>query len=501
MAEAQHKSEEQEIGVEPIDLLLHEGNSEELRSFRERVAEEPMLAFDLADTVTLVERLRTVRTEPNAEFAGKLADVVRRAERRMELARPRQRAPWLLAAAVAVVSFLVAAWSDPLSLREREDTVTAEIETIEAVPAVIEPVLPTAAELAHSDALVAMRRRFEAENATQLSEALESAVLAERDVRRDQLSGWLNPRNALAVLHLDHELRGRVEVRLRALRSEGAMLAADQRAQSLADSIAARLSAGLSSADPDSIPHAELALALRALVAVGASTDARRAALGAGTARLAIRLPMLVGEELVQALAALVETAAVEGLPIRGLAAAGRGLVDEIMLADDETWTRRRPDLLTSRVSTTTLGDAGRTLALLPAFGCATDRCEFVRRLLLGKLRERRGGEQDQPEVLAAMLYGYADLLDSEQERDSLVRQLRRWKPVRLAPDFATVHQIAWGVEPGRSGFTRLQRDLRQLVILRAPEELGRRAALCMCLATNYAAHRRHSLERFARVE
>ena len=117
--------------LEPIDLLLHEGTADELRVFRDWVAEEPMLALDLADTVTLVERLRGVRVEPNPQFACKLAGVVRRAERRMELARPRPRAPWLLVAIVAVASFLAAAWSDPLSLRQPIETVTAEIPVLE----------------------------------------------------------------------------------------------------------------------------------------------------------------------------------------------------------------------------------------------------------------------------------------------------------------------------------------------------------------------------------
>ncbi len=240
---------------------------------------------------------------------------------------------------------------------------------------------------------------------------------------------------------------------------------------------------------------------MRALIAAGASTAQRSNALGAGAALLARRLPTLVGEARAQALTALVEAAAVEGLPSGGIAAAGTQLIDEIMLADDETWRRRRPDLLTGRVAAATLGDLGRTLALLPAFGVASERCAFVQQLLLGQLKERRAAEADAgPEVLAAMLYGFAELL-TEPERNHLVRELRRWKPARLAPDFVTVQQLAWAVEPGRSGFTRLQRDLRQLVILDDPLRLDRRAALCMCLATNYAAQRGESLARFAAGE
>jgi hypothetical protein len=58
-----------------------------------------------------------------------------------------------------------------------------------------------------------------------------------------------------------------------------------------------------------------------------------------------------------------------------------------------------------------------------------------------------------------------------------------------LAPDFATVQQIAWSRTPGSRGYTRLQREIRQLAVLAAPENVADRAAFCMCLATNYAAY------------
>ena len=112
----------------------------------------------------------------------------------------------------------------------------------------------------------------------------------------------------------------------------------------------------------------------------------------------------------------------------------------------------------------------------------------MVRQLILGQLRERRTLAQDRPEVLAAMLYGCDDLLDqSTSESDRVGWQLLRWKPTRLAPDFATVQQIAWSRSPGSRGYTRLQRELRQLAVLPMPEDLANRAAFLMCLATNYA--------------
>ena len=184
--------------LEPIDLLLREGSKEELYGFRERVAADPMLALDLADTVTLIERLRTVRVEPNAGLAGRLNIIVQRADRRIERQRPRPSPPWLLAAAIAVLSFLAAAYADPLSLRQPARTLTAEIAIIDPPPEVfVSAEVPTAAELAHRDALAAMRKRFVAEDAKQLSEALELAVIADNDTQRDQLRGWRCPEHCV----------------------------------------------------------------------------------------------------------------------------------------------------------------------------------------------------------------------------------------------------------------------------------------------------------------
>ncbi|MCR9247033.1 MAG: hypothetical protein NXI31_18525 [bacterium] len=513
--------------LEPIDLLLQQGTSAELADFRSRVAADPLLALDLADTVALLERLRTVRVEPNPAFSGKLADVVRRADRRMQ---PQHRfTPWLAAAAIAIVTFGFVTWVDPLDLRvERTAVRDTEIgrRTDIAQPlgdsTAFGSATPGSAaaaarstnvaedtphdggaeangtrsvgDLAYEEALGAMRRRFDVEAATQLRDALDHAI-AEQTAGADTLSRWLDPRNALAVLVRDHELRARTEVRHAAMRRHGGMVATDERVQALADTLA--LEIGATPGAAGRFRAHQIAVAVRAIVAAGASTPARRLAVERGVDRLVQRLPELVGARRVDVLAALVEAAAVERIGVVGIRRSGESLVAEVMRVDEETWQRRRPDLLTSRVPAATIGSAGRALALLPAFGVTSERCAFVRRLLLGQLRERRDQLQEpDPALFAAMLYGYSDLLDGD-DRDDLVRQLRRWKPVHLAPDFRTVQQMAWGVRPGQLGFTRLQCDLRALVALPDPDSMPQRALLCLCLATSYAAGRDGSLERF----
>lgn len=489
------------LNLQPIDLLLEQGTDDELRVMRSRVAEDPTLALEVADTIALLEQLRTVRTEPSVELPGKLYAIVRRAERTRRAPQP--RLPLLLAAAAAsaALGFCLANWwydsgAAPASI----GLPVAELPRVPAAADANRAAVPTAAELAHRDSLGAMRRRFELESADHLTAALDSAVHAERD----PLNSWLAPRNALAIRRLDHELRTRPEIRQRALRSEGAMLAADARVQALADAIAEELtlgsplqvSTGSLRGAPTGVVARDVALGVRALIAAGVKPGVRQRAFLAGSRWLGERLPELVGEDRVSALAALVECAAIEGRPMPVVVSAGHDLVEGVLCANEDTWQRRRPYLLSHSVSNSAIGDAGHTLTLLPALGVDAVRCGFVRLLLLGELKERRDADVDGPDLLAAMIYGFGDLM-SERERDALVLQLRRWKPARLAPDFVTVHQIAWGVEPGRSGFTRLQRELRQLVILPDPLELGPRAAMCMSLASNFAARRPQSLERF----
>ncbi|MCA8975936.1 MAG: hypothetical protein KDC98_14535 [Planctomycetes bacterium] len=512
--------------LQAIDLLLEQGTADELAALRGRIASDPTMALDMADTVTLLERLRTVRTDPSPGYAGKLYSVVLRAERRQP--SPPRRLPWLLAAAAAAIAFGAATWlhgacqdtgstrvefaalpaaaasgsvGDAESLAAAEQQTAAEAEPgAEAMAgaangnAVPTNVVPTTAELARLEAIDAMRRRFEIESATELTAALDSAVHA----MRDPLDSWLSPRNSLAIRRLDHELRTHREIRLRALRSEGAMLAADERVQTLANAIAEELSLGGVADDRRSVR--EVAFAVRALIAAGVSPGVRQRAFTAASDWLCERLPSSFGDERILALAALVESSAVQGRPMPEIVAAGRSVIDAVMVADEDSWQRRRPYLLSGQVGNGILGDAGHALAMLPALGLDAGRCEFVRRLLLGELKQRCDVELDGPDRLAAMLYGFGDLL-SDRERDGLVLQLRRWKPARLAPDYVTVHQIAWGIEPGRSGFTRLQRELRQLVILPDPEGLVARAGLCLSLASNFAAWRAESLERFVTGE
>lgn len=471
-----------------VDLLLAQGSRPAQDALRKKVADEPLLALEMAETVALLEQFRQLRVEPSARLAVRLADVVRRAERRLPPPRTPLWRPLLALAAAAAVTF-AALWlwvprddegrrnlqanSDLFDVRRPAAPEGAATDGAERAPRIRE-----SSEVAWESMVEVMRQRLDMEPSRRLSDALTSGLQAQRD----PLGSWLDPRNALVMLRLDHELRASAELRRRAMRSQGGMEAADVRVQELADEIATELVAAI---DGGTATLDEVALAVRALLAAGSAAPARAAAVEAGSDWLVSRLPHYSDANLVAALTPLVEVAAVRGTNNDLVARHGVRLVAEF-LRQDGKWGRL-PELLTGRIAAATLAEAGRLLRLLPGMGVDATRCGIVRQLVLGRLQERRDAGEDGPDLLVAMVYGCGDLM-REAERDEVEHQLSRWKPVRLAPDFVTVQQYAWAIEPGRLGFTRLQRELRRLAVLPTPASLDDQAAFCLSLATNYAA-------------
>lgn len=479
--------------ITPLDLLLKQGTADQLAAMRQLVADEPLLAIEVAETVAVLEQLRQVRVEPSAAYAARLNDLCRRAELRLVPLRPGWRwrdAVWV--AAAAGITWALLTWTNPLGRQpqpEGQRLANVAMPLLPQRPALGgEPEGVAPEELLRSRvaqeaelALQLMRHRLDLEATPELRAELEQSMRAPAD----PLARWLDPRNALVELRLGHEQRASLDVREKALRRAGAMEGSDGRVQQLADSIAAELDSRLRS--DEAPPLGDVAFAVRALIAAGSTSVGRTAALQQGTDWLAARLPQANGAELSAGLAALVEVAAVQGRGVDLVTREGSRFLDEVLHVDEDTWGRRLPELLTGRVPTATLAEAGRTVAFLPGFGLDPGRCALMRRLLLGELRQRGAAERG-PEPLAGLVYGFADLL-SEVERDQIELQLRRWKPARLVPDFATVHQLAWGVEAGRIGFTLLQSDLRRLAVVADPGQLGLRSLLCMSLASSYAAY------------
>jgi hypothetical protein len=482
----------------PLDVLLGQGEPAELAAFRARMARDPAAMLAMAETVDWVDTLRSVRCTPSPMFAARLHDVVQRAERRWRTPPP---APWAglwLAAAAALLGWLGLCWLDPLgrltAARQRGTVpVAAAGATQVADPATgaadgavaggsALPRLYGQAEVAWESAVERMRSRLDLEPSTHLRAALEVGL----QPSEDPLGQWLDPRNALVWLRLEHELRSQASWREGQLQQRGSLAAIDTRVQQLADAVAADLPQAATGA-PTVAAVRDVAYALRALIAAGTASPGRHAALAAGSDWLVAHLPELSGGRLVTALAGLLEVAAVSDRHLATLGEHGARLVAEVLDADEQQWRGRLPELVGSHAEARVLGEAGRLLARLPGIGLPAARCHLVRQLLLGQLRSRRAQGADGPEALAALLFGYADLLASA-ERGPLELQLRRWKPARLAPDFATAHQLTAGVTPGRPGFRRMQGELRQLAVLPTPQSMGAQAMFCLCLAPDFAA-------------
>lgn len=318
----------------------------------------------------------------------------------------------------------------------------------------------------------------------------------------------LPARNALEALRAQFRQRFSREERREALAASGADPDREDRIQDLARVVAAELEAQLRAAD--SLPVEEspademsfapersvfdLALGVRALLAAGSSravgehrqivrdgTDALLAALEAGAD----------DEATASILAALSDVAVVSGGKVSEVVRhhASRLAASTLDFSRGRRLRRAdvdslRPALLHWQTRTASLADAGQVLALAPAFGAPAASCARARRLILRHLEERLTAGSERPDVIAAMLYGFGDLVD----RDDLDRRLKMWRPQLLLPNYVALYHYAWGQYPLRPGWTQFQQDLRWVTAQRGPKVVSDTAALLLTLAMNFAA-------------
>ncbi|MEZ5965432.1 MAG: hypothetical protein R3F56_16485 [Planctomycetota bacterium] len=304
------------------------------------------------------------------------------------------------------------------------------------------------------------------------------AVMA--DVGADSVLAWLGARNELDMLRAQFRQRFSREGRQALLALTGATPAREERIQHLAARVATQLEAALAG---DTDPCA-LALGLRALLAAGSSRSV-------GEHR---HLVCRVADRLLDRLAAgeSDETSASILAAVTDMAVVSDGRSGEMVRDGAERIARatvsfaggRRPDLLHRQARLASLADAGYVLRLAPAFGAPAALCARARRLVLAHLRERLDVVVERPDVVAAILYGFGDLVDHGE----LDTRLLLWGARRLLPDYVALFHYAWGHYPVRRGWSNLQDDLRYLSTLRAPEPLEDASALLLTLAMNFAA-------------
>jgi hypothetical protein len=450
--------------------------------FHRRATDDPLCMLELADEVQFVAELRELRVETGFRYEHKLRQVLKRAERRVARPLPLARRPWFAVAAAAAVTFAALTLLDPWLRKPTASPDRGQIAA--ALPAPSRsagersaPAHPFAAEFEAIGNRIALEK----------SERLAAALLD--DAERGGLGAWLAPRNALAVMHAEHEARiGRGSRSLAAARSDW-MPGTDRRVAEFTEAIAAEVARRFA-AEPFEAPLAagELAAALRAMVVAGVA-DGTKAELAERTAaRLVERLARADGTERAIGLVALIEYSAVSPDHVAAVADLGGRMVAELLTAGGDAWRQGRPDLLRATAPVAAVGEAARALGMLPAFGVDPARAALARRLVVAGLRERLDRGADGPECLAALLYGSAGVAE-DVEREAWERRLRRWQPIALAPDYATLQQWSWGLAPGEAGYARLQRQLRPLATLAVATSVSERAGWVLCLATQSGSH------------
>jgi len=235
--------------------------------------------------------------------------------------------------------------------------------------------------------------------------------------------------------------------------------------------------------EPTSLPLTDVAVAVRAVLASGRARADDEVVHGAAE-RLARALPLFHGGELATALAALGDVAAASGGYVDELQENGERLLREVLETDVDTWTRRLPTLLTPATPVAQVADAGRFLAIGPAFGIDAEAALLVRMLLAASLQERRDLRSDTPEVLAALVYGFGDALPRAERRE-LEEKLCTWRAGSL--DYVTLLQLAWSMTPASAGYAEFRRESGIIDTLPTPATVRERAAFCLCLSAPFA--------------
>jgi hypothetical protein len=329
-----------------------------------------------------------------------------------------------------------------------------------------------------------------------LGEAFAASVRS-LESTHDPANGRSTASRRLAMLREAHSSGLSERRRMQAQRG---VRPSDSRIESLAREVAARLEQRIASVPAggrlgaDLVP--EVAAAGRALLAARTSGlaqaggDARRAAearafdalLDRTFARLADELPHLEGGALASALAAFVDRVAARAEHRREVALlvehGGRLVRGTLQLHDG-----RRPHLLHWTAQVDRLADAGRVFAVLPALGVDTRQTSRARLLVAAHLRERfDDSDRESPELLAALAYGFGDLVDLEW----IDHRMMLWRPELLVPhSYTALEHLTWSSYPVRAGWARFQREMQRVAACATPPDLRDASALLLSLAVH----------------
>lgn len=474
---------------------LGELEGDEARQTEAAVQSDPALSLEAAELRSLLEEMRTVKVEPSGRVPLAVRYAVTRRERLLrarQAAAVRRRKAWRQAARVAgmaaVMLFGLVLWQDGRRA-ERRAVRDSEVAAIERAL----PVYRTMEVSAPPVSLPSPR----AEDVLALGgDSLQRQFAPlEKYAEVDAFTRLARAKYDLAMLRLEFTQRYSPNARRESIARCGGHPILEDRIQAIARTVADSL---LRRLEIDELSTEETALAVRALLASGSTRRmGHRKAVDGALDYLERRLPQLKGGELASALAAVTDYAVVSSgraadLVAEHAARLARSTLEPVSVrrahsdADLEEAADRRPELLRFQTSVAGLADAGQVLRLAPAFGVRPDLARDARLLVAAHVKERLADAAgERPDLLAALLYGFGDLID----REEIDRRLVLWRPVLLAgQDHVALHHLAWSQFPLRPGWAHFQRELRALAALETPPALRDAAALLLSLAMNYAA-------------
>ncbi len=497
-----------------IHSLLGELSEVEARNLRKQLQEDPVLRDELHGQRELLQDLRQLTTQPTGRVGLAVRHALhRRLARRLPHQWPTAAGQWgavmlrtaLVAAAVFVVlnlgqmrGWFASAPIQPLPGASLGGPGLPAPVVEGRLPGIVRPLLPKPTLLPQP----LVEPGFMAWDPVFCQHYAPYAAGA----KVEGFSAWAQANNSLTLLRREFRLRFDRHSRERMIRSAGGSRRLEPRIQDLAAEIALDVDALLAhvAQDQKSMPQsgdhvAQVHLALRALLASGSTPrlGPQQQTVRRCTSYLEQRLPHLQHGDLAAALSGLMDVAIVTGRRMERLV--GRHtqrLANGLFAGDAESLAKGRPSLLQWNTAAAQVADAGRVLRLAPAFGVDPRLCAQSRALLVAHLQERmQASDMEQPDLLAAQLYGFGDLVDQAE----IDRKLLLWRAQYLIPEhYLALQHICWSQFPPRESWWRMQDELRMLSVQESPQAVADASALLLCLAMNYAAPGSYQIARFA---
>lgn len=491
--------------LDVIEYALGGGTAVEREEFRDAFEGDLGLALELAEVRDLFESCRELTVEPTGRVESALrAAVAQRVRLRRGVTQTGTHRPvggWardvLRVAAVALVALSAAVAGRALfgagSSGPREAESMGQVAALDGVRSSSRPGAEDGVAgvgvAGDAFALLLAADRLPVDDPVFVARA---ARFADRPIP-DEFRGLLSAENRLARLRAEAELRFSPDARAELRRRTG-LADFDSRIGAVAREVAREVSGVAESVRAGGDPL-DLAFALRALVAAGSDSVRGPHAVEVASARDGLLDFLGHGSDAarqslpgrrVSALCALAELAVLGDEAAIHCVAASADEVAAGVLGGSGVGDRARPELLRFGTPIHALADAGRLLWIAPAFGSHPGLALRARMMVAAHVEERldQGAGAEQPARLAALLYGFGDLVD----RDGVERALALWRPRLLRDDLVAVHHLAWSRYPVRAGWADFQRELRWLAGLPSPDLLRGRAALLLGLCTNVAA-------------